>query len=156
MTENEAIKKLKEDTCYECTYGCDSAATCSAEPCTYKSAVKMAIQALEDIQAYRELGTMEKILKVLNNQRTVIATQHETLRQYRAIGTVDECAEMQVQYNYLSTKIKKYEDAEMRKEQEIRNKVIDEFVENLKPLLNTYADTVRLDEIAEQMKGGVK
>ena len=39
---------------------------------------------------------------------------------------------------------------------EIRNKVIDEFVEKLKPLLNTYADTVRLDEIAEQMRGGAE
>ncbi len=42
------------------------------------------------------------------------------------------------------------------KKQEIRNMVIDEFVEKLKPLLNTYADTVRLDEIAEQMKGGAE
>ena len=44
----------------------------------------------EEIQQYRELGTAEEILKVLNNQRTIIATQHETLRQYRAIGTIDE------------------------------------------------------------------
>lgn len=43
-----------------------------------------------------------------------------------------------------------------RFEKEIRNKVIDEFTEKLKPLLNTYADTVRLDEIAEQMKGGAE
>ena len=34
-----------------------------------------------------------------------------------------------------------------------RNKVIDEFAEQLRPLLNTYADRLRLDEIAEEMRG---
>ncbi|MBE5886742.1 MAG: hypothetical protein E7284_10110 [Lachnospiraceae bacterium] len=43
-----------------------------------------------------------------------------------------------------------------RFEKEIRNKAIDEFAEKLKPLLNTYADTVRLDKVAEQMKGGAE
>lgn len=38
-------------------------------------------------------------------------------------------------------------------EQEVRAKAIDEFAERLRPLLNTYHDQVRIDEIAEQMKG---
>lgn len=54
-----------------------------------REAIDIAIQALEEIQQYRELGTVEEILKVFNNQQTIIATQHETLKQYRAIGTVE-------------------------------------------------------------------
>lgn len=53
-------------------------------------ALKTAIQALEETQQYRELGTVEEILKVFNNQQTIIASQHETLKQYRAIGTIEE------------------------------------------------------------------
>ena len=52
----------------------------------------------EEIQQYRELGTIEEILKVFNNQRTIIATQHETLKQYRAIGTVEALQDMKTNY----------------------------------------------------------
>ena len=45
----------------------------------------------------------------LENEPHKIAKALSELMEYRAIGTVDECAEMQVQYNYLLTKIKKYE-----------------------------------------------
>lgn len=41
--------------------------------------------------------------------------------------------------------------AEIKKN--VRNKTIDEFVERLRPLLNTYHDRVRLNEIAEEMRG---
>lgn len=37
-----------------------------------------------------------------------------------------------------------------------RNKAIDDFVDYLSPILNTYHDRVKLDEIAEQLKGGVE
>ena len=47
------------------------------------------INDMEELQQYRELGTVEEILKVFNNQRAIISTQHETLKQYRAIGTVE-------------------------------------------------------------------
>ena len=36
---------------------------------------------------------------------------------------------------------------------EIRTKVVDEFVERLRPLLNTYCDQIRLDEVAKAMRG---
>ena len=49
--------------------------------------------------------------------------------------------------------LKRYETAEMRKEKEIRTKVVDEFVERLRPLLNTYCDQIRLDEVAKAMRG---
>ena len=39
---------------------------------------------------------------------------------------------------------------------EVRAKVIDEFVNNLRPMLNTYVDRVRLDEVARLMKEGVE
>lgn len=88
MTPIEAIKKIRNQICNEkdvqryCRDNCMH----GTEHCAYS----MAIQALEEIQEYRELGTVEDILKVFNNQREIIAAQHETLKQYRAIGTVEE------------------------------------------------------------------
>lgn len=56
--------------------------------CDYDESISQSI--FEEIQQYRELGTVEEILKVFNNQQTIIATQHETVKQYRAIGTIEE------------------------------------------------------------------
>ena len=53
-------------------------------------ASEMAIKALEEIQQYRALGTVEEILKVLDNHKKVVAMQHETLKEYRNLGTVEE------------------------------------------------------------------
>lgn len=69
MTENEAIKAIQNDLEWHSK---------ELKP-AYKEVLKMAIQALEEIPRYRDLGT------------------------------VDELAEMQVQYHYLSHKIRKYE-----------------------------------------------
>lgn len=73
MTENEAIKGL-EILKYQCKHN-GECGTCNI--CC--SAIPLAIQTLEEIPRYRDLGT------------------------------VDELAEMQVQYHHLSHQIKKYE-----------------------------------------------
>lgn len=70
MTENEAISYFRMAT--------DEAGNEEFSD-LYKEMCSMAIQALEEIPRYRDLGT------------------------------VDELAEEQAQYHYLSTKIKKYE-----------------------------------------------
>lgn len=71
MTENEAIEALKNDGCYECSYGCDSPVNCSNERCYIKQATKEAIKALEEIQQYRAIGTVEefKALKEKNDPK---------------------------------------------------------------------------------------
>ncbi|MBQ3600947.1 MAG: hypothetical protein II992_07090 [Lachnospiraceae bacterium] len=77
MTENEALKRMKM---------CIGISPSE----NIVNSFKMISDALEELQQYRELGTIEEILKVFNNQRTIIAAQHETLEQYRKIGTIEE------------------------------------------------------------------
>ena len=82
MTENEAIRELEDYTTE------NDKLTISFESTT------LARKALEEIQEYRELGSLEEILKVFNNQRAIILAQHETLKQYRAIGTPEYIVKM--------------------------------------------------------------
>lgn len=53
MEENKAIEVLKSDTCYECSYGCDSPYNCESERCEVKSATRMAVSALERQEKYK-------------------------------------------------------------------------------------------------------
>lgn len=55
MTENEAIKTLRMDSCYECAQGADSAVNCDYGACRVAEATRMAIQALEEVQQYRAI-----------------------------------------------------------------------------------------------------
>lgn len=82
MTEKEAIKILadfdlqvaaKADVAYQTTMG--------------KMACDMAIQALEEIQQYREIGTVEE----LKNQKHNLGVAYKIISDYEAIGTVEEC-----------------------------------------------------------------
>lgn len=57
MKENEAIKELKENI--EMPFGSDIS----------HEASKLAIKALEEIQQYREIGTVEECRKARENQR---------------------------------------------------------------------------------------
>lgn len=100
MTENEAIRVLKNGWHF-------------AILLEDKQLIDIAIKALEEIQQYRAIGTVEEI-KLFFNENRKAGYKHGYSDGY--------------------------------------NKAIDEFVEKLKPLLNTYVDTVRLDEVAEQMK----
>ena len=40
MTREEAIRTLEEESCYECTWGCESPTKCNCPECNLKSAVK--------------------------------------------------------------------------------------------------------------------
>ena len=74
------------------------------------------------------------------------------IREYRELGTVEELKD-------LKENQRKCEDCagctvwkcDCANE---RAYAIDEFVKNLRPLLSTFIDRIRLDKIAEQMKGG--
>ena len=50
MTESEAIKILKKDSCYECAQGTDSPLNCEYGGCRVAKATRVAIQALEEVQ----------------------------------------------------------------------------------------------------------
>lgn len=76
MTENEAIKELKEAIdC--CTSGEDE---------RFKEALGMGILAIEEIQAYRAIGTVEQINRALDLGSEV----HIMLKKYQKIGTTEE------------------------------------------------------------------
>ena len=56
------------------------------------------IKALEEVQRYRELGTPEELQTMKERsftafELTLIVAGQMLLKEYRAIGTVDECKE---------------------------------------------------------------
>lgn len=53
-TREEAIRILESESCYECTWGCESPAKCNCPKCDLKSAVKVAIEALEEQRPHGE------------------------------------------------------------------------------------------------------
>lgn len=65
MTEHEAIEILKTESCYECSYGCDSPVTCTCESCAIKDAVNIAIKALEEFRALK--NGEERTVYLINN-----------------------------------------------------------------------------------------
>lgn len=87
MTENEAIKMLKKDSCYECAQGTDSPFNCEYGECRVAKATRMAIQALEEVQQYRAIGTVEELQDMKSNYFEALSDW----RQYRKIGTLEEC-----------------------------------------------------------------
>ncbi len=84
MTESEAIKVLKNIT--EHTWvGDDDWVMDSA----FAKAYEIAITALEEIQKYKDIGTVEE-LKTLHNDYWKL---NEICKEYSAIGTVSELRE---------------------------------------------------------------
>lgn len=62
MTASEAIKILKKDSCYECAQGTDSPFNCEYGGCRVEKATRVAIQALEEVQKYRAIGTPKECM----------------------------------------------------------------------------------------------
>lgn len=87
MTESEAIKILKKDSCYECAQGTDSPLNCEYGGCRVAKATRVAIKALEEVQQYREIGALEE----LQNMKSDYFEALSDWRQYRKIGTLEEC-----------------------------------------------------------------
>lgn len=94
MTEEVAIKEIRENMlCDYCIAGCDE---CDIESCSNKDAFSVAIKALEEVQQYREIGTLEELIR--GKRYINIAKHHGTIGQvidecvaYEAIGTPEEC-----------------------------------------------------------------
>lgn len=114
MTENEAIKILKKDSCYECAQGTNSPFNCEYGGCRVAEATREAIKALEEVQQYRTLekrlsdmfcssvslksvvDELERNLKEPDSPHPMkarILTYKESADwdAYRAIGTPEEC-----------------------------------------------------------------
>lgn len=68
MTESEAIKILKKDSCYECSQGTDSQLNCEYVECRVAKATRVAIKALEEVQKYRAIGTPEECRVAVEKQ----------------------------------------------------------------------------------------
>lgn len=60
MTENEAIKILRKDSCYECAQGTDSPVNCEYRECRVAEATRAAIKALEECRAAVEKQTAKR------------------------------------------------------------------------------------------------
>ena len=96
MTENEAIKEIRHESCNEkgVSKRCHDRCMYGKEKCAYS----MAIEALEEVMKYRELGTIEELKdlkdgKLSGRELAMIAVDVNKLKKYRTIGTVEECRE---------------------------------------------------------------
>lgn len=101
MTENEAIKEIRHEVCNEkgVSSRCHDRCMYGEERCAYS----MAIKALEEVQRYRELGTIEEFKdlkdgKLSGRELAMIAVDVNKLKKYQAIGTVEECREARERY----------------------------------------------------------
>lgn len=68
MTENEAIEILKTDSCIECIEDADSPIVCEYGACRVAETTRIAIKALEEIQQYRAIGTLEECRAAMEKQ----------------------------------------------------------------------------------------
>lgn len=145
MTENEVIKKLNmlDEALNFQRYDADE---CSC-------ALQMAIQALEEIQQYRAIGTIEQLewCKDASHWKELFK---EKLEKYEAIGTIEEFKALKEKRNFVpiaNITLNKEDMQEIVDEiikeieldieldiQKIRAKAIDEFAEKLKKLYQAY------------------
>lgn len=81
MTEHEAIKELETSI--------DLAKMCTQnyERKNEIQGYEMAIKALEEVQQYRQIGTVMELQNMKNNYFEALSDW----RQYRKIGTLEEC-----------------------------------------------------------------
>lgn len=84
MKENEAIEKLKNMRLFMQIE--DENNGCKFTEDDYK-ANEMAIQALEEVQQYRTIGTLEELQDMKSDYSEALSDW----RQYRKIGTLEEC-----------------------------------------------------------------
>ena len=163
MTENEAIKAIENDLEWHSK---------ELQP-KYKEVLRFTIQALEEIQQYRAIGTMEEV-RMLKDYK-------ELYDVYKLIGTIEEFRNLKYKKNVLPIATIEFSKEDMQKIvdekvaqieldiQGIRAKAIDEFAHQFKENLNqefpsNYESTrpyfslenarLIVDDVAEQMKGG--
>lgn len=94
MTENEAIEYMENEVrCIKQASHCDrDCLKCGLvkEEQPLLESFAVAIQALEEIQQYRAIGTVEDIYNMLEVLNRTISELHSEVDKYRAIGTIEE------------------------------------------------------------------
>ena len=53
MSIEDALNVIKTESCYECSFGCDSAYQCNNAGCPLREAVHVAVEALERVEPKR-------------------------------------------------------------------------------------------------------
>lgn len=143
MTENEIIETLEIEKAYM-----DSHAGRSQS-----EALKYAIEAVQEIQQYRAIGTVER----LKHLEEYVDTINKLCADYSAIGTVDEFKAYK--QGNCTNNCKHYDSTA----EYVRNKAIDEFVKQMSQEflrndedgnLYIFAWIDDFKKIAEQMKAG--
>ena len=174
MTENELIKTHIEE-CEE-RIGrilgyMEAAEDANTKFCERNVEVlKSVVIALEEIQQYRAIGTVEKVAKLkerYDKAKWLLDDERKRRRSYEAIGTIEEFKDLKVKNSELHNEVQAINATMSLFEQEIRNKAIDEFAEKLKDLIAKNVEDAEssndlcceifqseIDEIAERMKGG--
>lgn len=66
MTREEAINVLKTDSCYECSWGCDSPGSCHCGGCDLAEATRIAIESLEVFEWIPVTERLPEDLKPVN------------------------------------------------------------------------------------------
>ena len=159
MTENEAKEWIKYLGNQNLPY--------DRSPKSRKLACDIAIQALEEIQQYRAIGTIEEF-KALKDYK-------ELYDVYRNIGSINEFRNLKNKKNVLPIANITIDEEDMQKIvdekikeieldiQEIRAKAIDDFVNTLIPRLTDaiYQKDVEgmtnlINDVARELKVGVK
>ena len=59
MNKERAIELLKNDCCYECSWGCRNPIECNNKECDYRQAIITAIESLEQDQETKEKNVGE-------------------------------------------------------------------------------------------------
>ena len=171
MTENEAIKVINDK--YETFFALSTTNV-------FDIAMATAIKALEEIQQYRAIGTVEQLewCKDASHWKELFK---EKLEKYEAIGTIEEFKTLKEKKNFLPIATITFSKEQLQEIvdekigeveldiQKIRAKAIDEFAHQLKENLNqefpsNYESTkpffalenarLIIDDVAEQMKVG--
>ena len=139
MTENEAIEILKENQLEHYHIDIDE----------YKetdiTVRNMAIQALEEIQQYRAIGTVEDIQEVM----ALCKSLQETVCKYMDIGTIEEFKALK---EHLQIIQEAYENTDGYRDGYA--KAIDEFADKTIVMMPGHRQDI--EQIAEQMKGDAK
>ena len=150
MTENEAIKVINDK--YETFFALSTTND-------FDMAMATSIKALEEIQQYRAIGTVEDIQMIFQLCKDL----QVMCGKYHEIGTVEEFKAYK--QGNCTNNCKHYDSAI----EYVRNKAIDEFTHQLKENLNqefpsNYESTrpyfslenarLIVDDVAEQMKAG--
>ena len=117
MTENEAIKEL------ETSRNLAKMCTQNSERKREIESYEIAIKALEEIQAYRAIGTVKEIMDMLFSTEQ----EHDEVLKYRAIGTVEEFKALKEKEERFDRNIRMFNEIGL----EIRANAIDEFAEFL-------------------------